>query len=377
LKILIVVNVDWFFISHRLPIALEAKRKGYEVHIATKISSLTCEKILVNHGLQVHNLSFDRSGKSFWNLNYVFLQILLLLFKIKPDILHLVTIQPILLGGIAARLIGTKKIIFAISGLGHTFLSKNLTSLLRRFFIVFLYRLALKHRNRFVIFQNPHDLELISKECSLSNSEVAIIYGSGVNLNKFIYSELPKGIPVVLMASRLLESKGVYEFIKASEILKQKGFKVKFQLAGKPDKSNPLAISESEIKNWVQDGIIEYLGFKDKMEKIIPNAHIVVLPSYYPEGLPKILCEAAACGRAIITTNQPGCKIAIQEGQTGLLIKAKQEKELAKAIIKLIENKELLYKMSLSARIRAENFFNIDLIVKKHIEIYQHLHELP
>ena len=115
MRLLIIVNVDWFFISHRLPIALEAKRRGIEVHIATKITSASNENLIKKYGIYIHNLSFDRSGKSLWNLYKVFRQIIFLLKKLKPDILHLVTIQPILLGGIAAKMIGIKNIVYAVS----------------------------------------------------------------------------------------------------------------------------------------------------------------------------------------------------------------------------------------------------------------------
>ena len=239
-----------------------------------------------------------------------------------------------------------------------------------------MYRIALCNKNRIVIFQNPTDLKFLSKTCSLDSSEVTLINGSGVNLEKFVYSDLPRSTPTILMASRLLKSKGVYEFVNAARILKKKGLDIKFQLVGKPDKSNPLAIKSKELNQWIEDGLIEYLGFQNKMNEIIPKSHIVVLPSYYPEGLPKIICEAAACGRAVITTNQPGCKDAIVEGETGILIETKQSKQLATAILKLIEDPKLLKKMSFKARKRAEKLFNIDSIVEKHIEIYNYLYKL-
>ena len=157
-----------------------------------------------------------------------------------------------------------------------------------------------------------------------------------------------------MLASRLLVSKGVREFIGAAKILKKKGFKIKFQLDGKPDKANPLAISENDIYEWVENGYIEYLGQRDDMHKIIPKSHILVLPSYYPEGLPKIVCEAAACGRAVITTNQPGCRDSIEEGITGLLINPRSSLELSEAISSLIKNKNKL--ICRNARNRAKDF---------------------
>ena len=376
MKLLIIVNVDWFLYSHRLPIVLEAKKKGYEVHIATKITDISKRNSLLKKGIIIHELTFDRSGKSLKKLIIVFFEIILLLYKLKPNILHLVTIQPNILGGIAARIVGINKVVYAISGLGHTFLSKNLNSSILRFFLLKAYRFAFATKNRIVIFQNSSDLDFLSKKCLLSSKEVILIPGSGVDLNKFAYSELPNSIPIVLMASRLLISKGIYEFINAAKIIKEKNIKIKFQLAGKPDKYNPLSISEKEIDNWVSKGYVEYLGFQNMLEKVIPNSHIVVLPSYYPEGLPKILCEAAACGRAVITTNMPGCKDAILDGITGLLIEEKNSEELAMSIIDLVKNKKLLKSMSKAARIRAEKSFDIKKIVNKHMEIYEYVQNL-
>lgn len=373
MKILIIVNVDWFIYSHRLPIILEAKKKGYEIHIATKITDLAKKELLINQGIKFHELSFDRSGKKISRIIYIFFKILNLINKLKPNILHLVTIQPILIGGIAARIMGIKKIVYAISGLGHTFLSENLITKIRRLLILKSYQLALGGKNRKVIFQNPKDHALLSKVCSLSNKETIIIPGSGVDLKKFNYSKIPESNPIVMMASRLLVSKGVYEFIEAAKIVQKKGLKIKFQLVGKPDKSNPLTIKKYEIEKWESEGYIEYLGYRNDLNKIIPKAHIIVLPSYYPEGLPKILCEAAACGRPVITTDEPGCKDAIKNGETGILIRRKDSKNLANAIIKIIKNKKLLNDMSIAARARAEKLFDIKSVVKTHIDIYKSL----
>ena len=221
MKILVIVNVDWFLYSHRLPIILEANKQGFEVHVATSITDISKKKSLIKKGIHFHELPIDRSGKSCKNLLNVFLKIIVLLYKLKPNVLHLITIQPILLGGIASRIIGINKIVYAISGLGHSFLSDNLSSSIRRYLITFMYRIALCNKNRIVIFQNPTDLKFLSKTCSLDSSEVTLINGSGVNLEKFVYSDLPRSTPTILMASRLLKSKGVYEFVNAARILRK------------------------------------------------------------------------------------------------------------------------------------------------------------
>ena len=376
LKLLIIVNVDWFFYSHRLPIAYEAKKKGYEVHIATSTTDISIKNSLVSNGFNYHEIEFDRSGKSFLKLLNSFLSIVKLLLKTKPDILHLVTIQPVIYGGIAAKILGINKVVYAISGLGHIFISNTFSRKMRRRFVLFLYKLSLSAKNRIVIFQNPSDEFLIKKFCSLSSSETVIIPGSGVNLEKFFYTKLPKGIPTVLMASRLLISKGVREFAEAGKILKARGFKVKFKLVGQPDYLNPLSIDLNEIKNWEKKGYIEYLGYQKNIHKLIQNAHLVVLPSYYPEGLPKVLCEAAASGRTIITTDKPGCRDSIEEGITGIFVKPQDPIDLAEAIFKIIKNDKLILSMSTSARLRAEKLFCIKAIVAKHIDLYNKLSKL-
>ncbi len=373
MKLLIIVNVDWFFISHRLPIAIEALKKGYEVHIATTITNPALEKKLISKGFKIHKIFLDRSGKNLFSIIRGFFQIFNLLRNIKPDILHLVTFQPILFGGISARILKINKIIYAISGLGHIFISPTLISKLRKKLFLYLYRFSLSGKNRIIIFQNPNDKFLLCKFCAINESETKLIPGSGVDLDKFKHKDLPDGIPIIIMASRLIISKGVREFVNSARIIKEKGYSVRFQLIGKPDESNPLAIKNKEIRNWISNGDIEYLGFRNDIHKLIPNSHIVVLPSYYPEGLPKVLSEAAACGRAIITSDKPGCRDAIEENVTGLVIPPKESNVLANAILLLLQDKDKLKSMSIASRKRAEKIFDINKIVRTHIDIYNYL----
>jgi len=376
LKLLIIVNVDWFFYSHRLPIAYEAKRKGYEVHIATLTTDKSIKNSLISNGFNYHEIKFDRSGKSFLKLLNTFLSIVRLLSKIKPEILHLVTTQPIIFGGIAAKILRQKKVIFAISGLGHIFIKNSFFTSIRRIFVLTLYKISFSVKNRIIIFQNASDEALLTKFCSLSPSETVIIPGSGVDLKKFYYTKPPKGIPIVLMASRLLISKGVREFADAGKILKERGLKIKFKLVGQPDLLNPLSININEIKFWENQGYIEYLGYQKNIQTLIKNSHLVVLPSYYPEGLPKVLCEAAACGRAIITTNRPGCRDCIEDGITGKFVAPRDPVELANVIFEIIKNDKLISSMSIAARLRAEKLFCIKAIVAKHLDLYNQLAKL-
>lgn len=377
MKILIVVNVDWFFISHRLPIAIAALRAGHDVCIATTFTSSANKSYLQDLGFSVFDLFIDRSGKNPLSFLHTFFRLFSLGCLFQPHIVHLVTIQPVLLGAIALRLAGCKRFVYAISGLGHVFLGSSFNATLRRFFIVLLYRFALSSKYRFVLFQNQRDKSLLSTCCSIPESDSILISGSGVDLSKFTRTPLLPEPFIIVFASRLLISKGVLEFINAAHILKKKFPSLRFQLVGNPDPSNPLSISRAQITKWVSDGVVDYLGYRDDLPVIMSRCHIVCLPSYYPEGLPKVLCEAAACGRAVITSNEPGCRDAVVDGVTGVLVPSRNSQALASAIEHLISSPDTLASMGSAARRHAEANFNLDNIVNRHLDIYNQLSALP
>lgn len=372
MKLLIVVNVDWFFCSHRLPVALGALRNGYEVHIATTFTSSSCRQALADHGFHLHELAIDRSGNSSFSFLKNYLLIYSILRSLAPDIVHLVTIQPVLLGGVAARAAGTRRVVFAISGLGHVFLANSPLARIRKWLVEKLYQFSLANKCRAVVFQNREDESKISRLCALSPAESYLIPGSGVDLSVFTCRPFQGAEPVVLMASRLLVTKGVREFVRAASILKKRGLSARFQLIGDPDLLNPAAISSDELNRWRDEGFVEILGYRSDLNKLMAQSHMVCLPSYR-EGLPKVLCEAAACGRVVVTTNEPGCRDAIENGVTGLLVPSRDSMALADAIEYLILNPVLMRDMGQAARNRAESFFDVNRIVSQHLDIYASL----
>ena len=303
-KLLIVVNVDQFFISHRLPIALAAQKAGYDVHIATKITLPI--NTLTRYGFTVHPLFLDRSRRHIFSLGQEILEFLQLFKKILPDIVHLVTIKPVLLGGLAARLAKIPAMVVAVSGLGYIFLQKGHLATLNRSLVKRLYRLVFKHPNIRVIFQNQDDLALVQGFTGIKGDRLELIHGSGVDLNVHSYHKPPSGLPVVLLASRLLIDKGVGEFVAAVRLLKHQ-VNARFVLAGDVDLENPASLQRIDVQRWVKEGLVEWLGHCTNMPACLSNSHIVVLPSY-GEGFPKVLIEAAACGRPIVTTDVPGCR---------------------------------------------------------------------
>jgi len=369
-KLLFLVNVDWFFVSHRLPIAIEAKKQGYEVHIATSITDKL--DVLHSHGFIVHPLTIGRSSTGIISEMLTFKNILRIFKKVRPHIVHLVTIKPVLLGGIAARLAGIPAVVAAISGLGFVFIAKGRKAAIFRSLVSILYRLALGKRNLKVICQNPDDRETLARVVDLSSSKVVMIPGSGVDLSAYAVKPLPQGIPVVVMAARLLFDKGVHEYVAAARLLKQRGVEARFLLAGEPDYGNPASVNDIDISVWQNEGLIELLGYCDDIYSLFARSFIIVLPSYR-EGFPKVLIEAAACGRAVVTTDVPGCRDAIESGKTGLLVPVQDSIALAGAIQSLIDDPELCYSMGRAGRDLAEREFAIEKIVDEHLKIYKEL----
>jgi glycosyltransferase involved in cell wall biosynthesis len=365
-KLLFVVNVDWFFISHRLPIALGARSAGYEVHVATGLTN--CAHLFANYGLILHPIYLERGDTSLLGLFRTFFGILTVCLRVRPKVIHLVTIKPVLLGGIIARLLGLKRIVASVSGLGYIFIAKGSKASLRRLIVSSLYRLALFHDGIRVIFQNPDDRLSLCKLSSLPFSKTVLIPGSGVSLSSYSPSDLPPGIPVVLFAARLLSSKGIYEFVDAASQLTG----ARFVIAGQFDKDNRDCIDPAQLNQWVENGWVEYWGYSDAMANVLSQASMVVLPSYR-EGLPKVLIEAAACARPVITTDVPGCRDAIDPDVTGLLVPAQDSNALKVAIQHLLDNPELCKAMGRAGRALAERKFDVKQVVETHLDIYAEL----
>ena len=368
--LLFLVNVDWFFVSHRLEIARAALEKGYEVHVATTFTDQA--STIIENGLILHELQMSRSGSKIIGNLKTFIEIVKIFRKVNPTLVHLVTIKPVILGGIAARFTKIHGVIAAVSGLGSAFLDNGIFGKIKRFFIKRLYRISLGNLNIQVICQNQNDIEDVQKISKLPLSNFSLIEGSGVSLTKFTFSEDDCEVPNVIMASRLLRDKGVMEFAGAARLLKESNTNVKMILVGEPDPDNPSSITKSQVISWEREGILEYWGHKEDMEIVLQQSSIVVLPSYR-EGFPKILIEAAACGRAVITTDVPGCRDAIYNGITGILVPERNAKALANSIKELAIDPILYKEMGKRGRKMAERRFDVNNVISKHFKIYNQL----
>ena len=370
-KILFVVNVDWFFISHRLSLALEALKKGYEVHIACGITDK--KEYLESLGLIVHPFNLSRSGTGIKGEIKAFGEIYIILKEINPNIAHFVTIKPVLYGGIASRFLNIHKKVFSISGLGFIFIKQGLKATLVRMLIKTMYKFALGGKNSHVIVQNPDDKAVLD---SIVKVPITLIRGSGVDLNQYEYKEENNENVKVSMACRLLKDKGIFEYIEAAKIIKNLEFKienysnVEFELYGDIDIHNPASLTSDDIKKIKEEGFVNVYGFSSDIAKVFCDSNIIVLPSYR-EGLPKVLIEAAACGRAVVTTDVPGCRDAIEPNVTGLLCQVRNFQSLANQIEKLILDKDLRNSMGKEGRELAKKEFDIKKVVEKHFDIYE------
>lgn len=371
--LLIVVNDPAFFLSHRLPVAEGARLAGFDVHIATMPGKAVDDIRAL--GFEHHALPLTRSGKNPFAELKAFFFLWCLLWRLRPDVLHLVTIKPVLYGGIAARLAPVKGVVAAISGLGFVFLASGFKARLMRGLVSLLYRLALGKDKLLAIFQNPDDRDALIKLGALASHKTVLIRGSGVRLSAYKVLPEPEGDAVVVtLAARLLWDKGVGEFVEAARVLKARGVNAVFQLVGDLDPDNPTSITLAELESWRSGKDVVVMGYRQDIANVFAASHLVVLPSYR-EGLPKVLVEAAACGRAVLTTDVPGCRDAIDPNVTGLLVPVRDVGALADAMEKLIKDPGGRQQIGKSGRELAEREFAIEKIVKQHLDIYEKLRD--
>lgn len=370
-SILLVINVDWFFLSHRKDLALAAKNKGYNVTIVANDTGRANE--IKEMGLNFINLPMNRTNSNiFKDLNA-----LLFLFKLykknKPSIIHHVGLKAIIIGGLAAKLTKATAVVNAVSGLGVTFSKENITSLPTTAFLKLLRYSHNKDRIR-VIFQNQEDKSIFIENSIVKEKQTVFIKGSGINLEDFKYTPEPDSSKIkVILTARMIAEKGIYELVEAANSLKNEyEGKVQFLLCGGIDE-NPKALTEEQLNNMCDGNYIVWLGHRKDIKQLLMDSHIVAFPSYYKEGLPKSLIEASAIGRPIITTNSVGCKDVVENGVNGFLIPVKDSKALADKLKILIEDKELRIQFGKNSRLIAKRDFSIENVIEKHLETYSEL----
>lgn len=368
MKLLFLVTEDWYFVSHRLPLALAAQAAGYEVAVATRVSRHA--DTITQAGIRLIPFSLSRrAGNPLREIQ----QIVRLYRHERPDIVHHVALKPVVYGAIAARLAGVPAQVHAVAGLGWLFSSRSLLARVIRPLARRLLAALFASRQSRVIVQNADDAAFLG-DAGVGAGQLRLIRGAGVDMAAFRpAAAAPVGKVCVLLASRMIREKGIAAFVAAAERLHGEGLEARFLLAGEPDPGNPAALTAQQLEAWSQAGIVEWLGRRDDMPEVIGGCHIFCLPTSYGEGIPKVLLEAAACGKPIVTTDTPGCREVVTDGDNGLLVSVSDVGALVQALRRLILDAPLRERMGRRGRERAEREFAQDQVIRQTLDVYREL----
>ena len=373
MKLLFVVNEANFFLSHRLPLAREAQLRGVDVFLICGHN--TGEARLEDHEIPYATVELSRSGINPFAEWRSFRQLLRLYREQAPDLVHHVTIKPVLYGTVAARLAGIAGVVNAIPGMGFVFTRSGSLAQVRRLLVNTFYRLALAHHNMRVIFQNREDLRAFLSNAIVAREQAVLIRGAGVDLAHFEPTPEPDSPAVFVLVARMLRDKGVAEFVAAAGRLHSRYPDWQFWLIGDVDPGNPASLTIEQLQQWDQAGTVQWLGHRDDVSELLKSAHVVCLPSYYREGLPKALLEGAAAGRALIASRVAGCLEVVTDGVTGLVVEPRDVEDLTVAMARLGNDARLRARLGRAARAKAEAIFSVDDVVHDTFIVYQQLLE--
>jgi glycosyltransferase involved in cell wall biosynthesis len=373
-KLLFVVTEDWYFCSHRLPLAIGSIKAGFDVAIATRIAHH--RDVIQQAGVEIYPWNVSRGSTNVFTELKALFRLLKIYREVRPDLVHQVALKPVLYGSFIAKLIGPKKVINALGGMGFVFNDGRQNTRRLRSVILTGLKWLLSGKDRVLILQNPEDCALMVKEAGIDAESIRLIRGAGVNTRQFNVSPEPDGTPIIILPARMLWDKGIGEYVEAAKILKAEGVAARFILVGGIDECNPAAISPDQLHAWTDTGYVEWFGQRDDMPEVFRQANVVCLPSYR-EGLPKALLEAAACGRAIVASDVPGCREIVKNGENGILVPARDPLTLATALKKLISSPDLRRQMGLNGREMVVEAFSEEAVVNGTLDIYKELSPGP
>ncbi|MFO0697640.1 MAG: glycosyltransferase family 4 protein [Nitrospira sp.] len=369
-RLLYLITEDWYFWSHRLDLARAARAAGFDVTIATRVT---------DHGDRIHGEGFHvvpislfrRSRSPLRELGAI-MELIQLYRRVQPNLVHHVAMKPILYGSLAAWVTRGLVVLNAFAGLGYVFTNPERQGRGLQWVIRKALRLVIGMSRSIVLFQNKADRDELVRAGIVQPSRTCIIAGSGIDINAFSVKPSPQGTPLVVLPSRMLWDKGVGEFVQAARDLKEKGQVARCVLVGRCDEDNPAAIRREQLAQWVDEGAVEWWGHRDDMAAVYEGATLVVLPSYR-EGLPKVLLEAAACGRAIVATDVPGCRDVVRHGVNGILVPPKDARALADAVTTLLKNEKLRDELGRSGREIAIKEFSATVVIEQMLALYREL----
>ncbi len=367
MKIALVANTDWYLFGYRKPLAAELMKQGHTVVLLSPRGEYA--ERLIAEGYTWQELAFSRKGTNpfqglldifgFWSAYR----------SERFDVVHHFTIKAVIYGSVVAKLLSVPIIVNSITGLGSVFTSTKPSLQLIKKLVIVLYRIAL--RNTKVIFQNSSDMKYMTETGLVERRNAFMVRGSGVDTDSFTYEPEPSGLPVVLLVSRMLWEKGIQEFVDAARLLNKPEILAKFVLVGAPDSGNPSSIPEDQLRAWSESGDVAWVGWSDDMPTTIRESAIVCFPTYYGEGLPKVLLEAGAAGRPVVTTDIAACREIIQHEVNGLLVPPRDIPALTEALRRLILDAGLRLRLGKAAREIVTAEFTVEKINKQTIELYK------
>jgi glycosyltransferase involved in cell wall biosynthesis len=410
-KLLYFIGVDWFFYSHFLDRAIAAKEQGYDVVVLTGLTR--DDDPLAEHGIKLIGIPFERRSMNPLGLMRNLVNVIRILKQEKPDIIHQVALKPILVGSIATRVVGIKRVINAVVGLGFAFSSETDSAKTARRFVSMLFDLVLDKKHAKTVFENADDRDYFLQQGWVTEQGAVLIRGAGVDIERFspgsvrlptqatsetsvdttdeatIGAEaaltsgargtippaaLSAPAPTVMLLSRMLWDKGIGEFVGAARMLTRQHGKqyAQFVLVGDPDDDNRGSISREQLLAWQQEGIVRWWGYKPDVANVLTKATISCLPSYR-EGLPKSLLESLAMGLPCIATDVPGCREAVKDGINGLLVPPRDTAALANAIYLLLGDPELRQQFGQASRKMAVEEFSREIVNKQTLDLYASL----
>jgi glycosyltransferase involved in cell wall biosynthesis len=369
-RVLFVDNDVNSFYSYRIETARATRDAGYDVHVAAPEGKAA--ETLRREGFTFHVVPMTRSGLKPWKEIGTIATLFGLYRKLQPDLVHHLRLKPVLYGGIAASMARVPAVVGLLTGLGYVFTADTRKARYIRKAVTLSCKLAFRRGNQRIIFQNPDDRFVFVENQILPAHKTVLIKGSGVDVKTWVPVPEPSGVQVVILAARMLRDKGVVAFVEAAGMLKKAGVKARFVLVGDSDPGNPTAISVEQLRNWADTGDVEWWGHRANMQETIGKSHVICLPSLR-EGVPKVLIEAAACGRPIVTTDAPGCREIVRHGENGLLVPVNNSVALADALRVMILNPDVRATMGRRGREIVVEEFSSERVIGETLGVYREL----
>jgi len=368
-KILLFANTGWYLYNYRQSLARAVAADGAAVVLVSPPDRYS--RMLEQAGFAWRQVELSRRAMDPVADLRFFAACLRLYRRERPTLVHHFTAKPVVYGTWAARLARVPAVVNSVTGLGYAFVTREARGRILRPIVIGLYRSALGSSRSWTIFQNPDDRSRFLELGIVDPSRATLIVGSGVDLQRFRTTREPAGMPVVVLPARMLWDKGVGELVEAARLVRERGVPVRVRLAGAPDPGNPASIPESQLKAWAEAGLAEWIGHQDDMPAVYAACHIVALPTYYGEGLPRSLVEAGASGRPVIATDVPGCRAVVEPGENGLLVEPRSVAPLAQALLDLCVGAERRARMGQRGRQMAEERFSDERIVGETMKLYR------